>query len=1114
MKKNSCVEGEAVLFRRWKIFLIMKLQIVFILGFLIQSHAIVSQAQTGRLNLHFENNSLKEVLQTLEDQTDFSFVYKDEQINRSNNISGDFKDKLVNEVLDDILKNSELTYTIKGRAIVILPGGLNGLSAQQKTVNGRVTDSSGQPLPGVSLVVKGTTKGTITDFDGKYTLANVPGDAVLVFSFVGMKMQEISVGNKTELNVTMEDETVGIEEVVAVGYGIMKKRDLTGSVSSINFTESMESRPLTNLSSGLAGMSAGLVVSQNSSAPGNESVSLHIRGVGTLNNSSPLVLIDGVAGNMNDVNPNDVANISVLKDASSCAIYGSRAANGVILITTKRGKVDNMSINYNGYVGVESAAKMIDFISDYPTHLELMNEAYQNSGQPKIYGQNLIDEWRANSKTDPTNYPNTDWFREILKPSVISEHNLSVRGGSEKSNFLLSLGYLDNKGVVENAEYEKYSFRLNADSKVSDWLSLGGNVFGFWSDRGPLDVSYLFNTMLMTNPGILPKSSDGRYGGSMMEGENTKAYNPRATMESATGNNERQRVGVKFFAKMNFLKYFEFETSFAGNFDNRRSWQYSGPVSIWDFRTDAKLYETSTRNSITNSDSRYYSTTLNELLRFNYSLNNVHHIGALIGFDQEYSRQDQFSASKYDMLNDAIYVLDAAAADPVTSGTAEDRALRSYFGRINYNYKGKYLFEANGRYDGSSRFSEDNRWGFFPSFAAGWRFSEEPFFKPLTTWIDNAKFRASWGKLGNNNIGDYEYQSLYAGQNYSFGGNIAQGIAPTVISNSLITWEETTSANLGLDLNMFNSKLSLSFDVFDKTTDNILVKLPIPLVMGNLSAPSQNAAQVRNRGWEAQLSYFGNIGKDFEYSIGGNISSIDNKVLKYMGDVKTISGTKVLTEGVSIFPFYVREVDHVVQDQAEIDAMIADGYTFSPAIPKPGDFLYKDLTDDKKINDDDRVIKGSSIPKATYGINIGASYKGVDLNIIGQGVSGLNYYDGGTFNSFNLHWDYIMRENVLNRWTPDNKTTAYPRLTAGLANNDVNSDYWLANVSYFRIKSIQLGYTIPKRISSKILINRFRLYTSLENYFTFTSYEGFDPENAGVTYPNMKQFIVGLNVTF
>lgn len=1104
-----------------KLWMTMKLTMFLFFLSITQMMASEAYSQTTKMTLQLKNVTVKQVLDEIEGNSEFFFLYNSKLVDVNRKVSVDAKNQKIDDILNNLFDETEVVHTVVDRQIVLTnkataQSGFLQQGGQQsvKGISGKVTNQSGVPISGVTVAVKGTTTGVITDNNGNFSLTLPSDSKVIIFSFVGMKSQEITIGNKTTVDVVLEEEITSLGEVVAVGYGTMKKANLTGSVSSINFNESMDSRPLNNLSSALAGMSAGLVVKQNSSAPGNESVSLLIRGVGTLNNSAPLVLIDGVAGNIDDVNPNDVASISVLKDASSCAIYGSRAANGVILVTTNRGKVEKMSVNYNGYVGVESAANMIGFISDYPTHMELLNEASRNSGQPLIYDQTLIDAWRTNSKTDPIHYPNTDWFREILKPSVNSEHNLSLRGGSEKSNFLLSLGYLDNKGVMKNAEFEKYSFRVNVDSKVSDWLSVGGNVFGFWSDRGPVDVSYLFNTMLMTNPGILPKSSDGRYGGSMMKGEDSKAYNPRATMESAKGNNERQRVGAQFFAKMNFLKYFEFETSFAGNYDNRRSWQYSGPVSIWDLNANAKLYDTATRNYISNSNSRYYSTTLNELLRFKYSINNSHHIGTLIGFDQEYSRQDQFSASKYDLLNDAIYVIDAAAADPLAGGTAEDRALRSYFGRINYDYKGKYLFEANGRYDGSSRFAEANRWGFFPSFSAGWRFSEESFFEPVKKWIDSAKLRGSWGKLGNNNIGDYEYQSLYGGQNYSFGGNIAQGIAPTSLSNRAITWEATTTSNIGLDLNLLNSKLSVSVDVFDKTTENILVKLPIPLVMGNLSAPNQNVAQVRNRGLEGQLSYLGNIGKDFQYSIGGNISFIDNKVLKYLGAVKTISGTRVLTEGKSIWPFYIREVDHIVQDQAEIDKMIADGYTFSPAIPKPGDFLYKDIVPDKKINDDDRVIKGSTIPNATYGINVSASYKGFDLNIVGQGVSGLDFYDGGAYNTFNLHWDYVQRENVLNRWTPENKSTEYPRLTFGLANNDVNSDYWLKDVSYFRIKSLQFGYALPKRITSKFLVDRLRLYTSFENYFTFTSYDGFDPENAGVTYPNMKQFVAGLNITF
>jgi TonB-linked SusC/RagA family outer membrane protein len=1121
MKKSKLKKSNLITF--WLRFLmIMKLNIFIICLSAWSVMATESYAQT-RLSLQMDNTTIAEVFKQIENQSEFRFFYT-EHLEVDKNVSVNFRNASIDEILDHVLTGTNINYQVVDRQIALYlnKGKKAGdatktmkQGAQVSVVSGKVTDFGGQPLPGVTVVIKGTTKGTITNADGDYSLTDIPDDATLVFSFVGMRTQEVIVAGKTIINVTMKEETIGLEEVVAVGYGTMKKANLTGSVSSIDFSESMNSRPLTNTAIGLAGMSPGLVVTQNSSAPGNESVSLRIRGVGTLNDASPLVLIDGIAGNINDVNPNNIAQISVLKDASSSAIYGSRAANGVILITTKRGEEGDVSVTYNGYVGVEKAANMIDFISDYPTHMELLNEAYSNSGQPAVFDQGLINEWREKSKTNPLDYPNTDWFRDILEPSVVNEHNLSVRGGNEKANFLLSLGYLDNKGVVENAEFQKYSFRLNADSKISDWLSVGGNVFGFWSDRGALDVNELFKTMLQTNPGILPKSSDGRYGGSMMEGENKMAYNPRAFMESATGNNERQRVGLKFFAKINFLKYFEFETSFAGNYNNYRSWSYSGPVEIWDFQTDAVLYETASRNFVSNANSRYYSTTLNELLRFNYTLNDVHHFGALAGFDQEYSRTDSFSASKYDLISDNIYVLDAAAADPVVRGTAADRALRSYFGRINYDFKGKYLFEANGRYDGSSRFASDRRWGFFPSFSAGWRMSEESFFESLRTWVDNFKVRASWGELGNNNIGDYEYQSLYGSQNYSFGGNIVTGIAPTELSNTKITWESTTTSNVGFDLAMFKNSLSLSVDLFDKLTDNILVKLPIPGVMGNVSAPSQNAAEVRNRGWEAQLNYYGHVGNDFQYSVGGNISFVNNEVMKYLGDVKTVLGQQVLTEGYSIFPFYIREVDHIIQDQSEIDQLIADGYTFSPAIPQPGDFLYKNQNDDKVINDDDRVIKGSSIPKATYGINISASYKGIDLFVLGQGVSGIDSYWGdGTFNTFNLHWDYIQKADITNRWTEANKSARYPRLTTGLANNTIGSDYWLYDASFFRIKSIQLGYTVPARISSKFLIQRLRLYTTLENYFTFTDYPGFDPENAGVAYPNMKQFIAGLNITF
>ncbi|MGV8094204.1 MAG: TonB-dependent receptor [Mangrovibacterium sp.] len=1083
-----------------------------------QAFAIGSYSQNTRLSLSLSNTMIRNVLQEIENESDYYFMYDATKVDVNRGVSISCESMLIADILDQLFHGTSIRYKINNRQIALYHAPSGSVTRQSlQRVSGKITDAQGAPLPGVTVVVKGTGKGTITDIDGNYNLTDVKEGDILSFSFIGMRSVEVVLKGEPVINLTMVEEVTGIEEVVAIGYGIIKKQNLTGSVSSVQFNDVMESRPVTNIASALTGLSSGLVVTQSSSAPGNESISMRIRGVSSWTNSEPLVLIDGVSGSIKDVNPNDVESVSVLKDASSSAIYGSRASNGVILITTKRGNKDKVKVNYNGYVGQQSVTNMIDFISDYPTHMELLNESAINSGQPAYYRQDLIDEWRERSKTDPLNYPNTDWFREILQSSMATEHNLSVTGGNEKSNIMMSLGYLDNKGVIDHAGLKKYSIRLNADSKVTDWLTVGGNVFGYWSDRGPVNMSQLFSNMLGTNPGILPKAADGRYGGSTMEGENSKAYNPRAFVDNSIGNYEGQHVGVKFFAKVNFLKYFEFETNFAANYDNSRTWLYYKPVSIWDFNTNTELYETYSQNSLSNASSRNYLTLVNTVLRFHRS-NGTHNIAALLGFDQEYSRSDVFTASKTDFVSDVIYVLDAGTANPTATGTAADRALRSFFGRVNYDYKGKYLFEANARYDGSSRFMEGRRWGFFPSFSAGWRVSEESFFEPLKQVANNVKIRASWGQLGNNMISDYGYQSLYnTAQTYSFGGTPVAGTGVVEIANSKLTWEVATMTNVGLDLSFLNNALSISADIFNKITDNQLLQLPIPYIMGNVTPPYQNTGKVKNKGFEIQAVYSGKAGNGFAYSIGGNLSFVKNKVLKYKGEViDPMNSVQIITEGEAIGRYYVREVDHIVQDPSETEALLAEGYSFYPATPQPGDFLYRNAKDDETIgNDDDRVIKGSSIPKMTYGINLNASYKGFDLYVLGQGVSGIDaYYGGDAFNTFDLHWDYLIRKSVLNRWTPQNKSTKYPRLTNKLPNNTSTSDYWLQSAAYFRIKSMQFGYTVPRHITSKVYVDRFRLYTGLENFFTFSNYDGFDPENVGVTYPTMKQWVVGLNVTF
>lgn len=986
---------------------------------------------------------------------------------------------------------------------------------QKKKIQGTVKDVNGEGLVGASIVEKGTTNGTIADVDGNFTF-NVSVGAVIKVSSIGFHDKEFVVDSKNDYVVVLDDNTKLIDEVVVVGYGTMKKQNLTGSVSAVNFDEAMASRPTMNLSSALTGLSAGLNISQMSGNPGDEKSfsSIRVRGQGSIKGSEPLIIIDGVEGMLNDVNPNDVESVSVLKDAASSSIYGSRAANGVILVTTKKGHTGKISVNYSGYVGWQSAAKKIDFINDFPTHLEIVNEFSK-----KQYPQADIDHWRTEAAAGNPLYPNTDWYDEMLKTSVLTEHNLSVRGGGDRTNFAMSLGYLDNEGIIDNSGYKKYSFRVNVDTKATKWLDMGANVYGHWSDKKPISETGFFDQIRSTTPGVIPVDDQGRYGGTMLESFPPVA-NPRAYIDNIRGNNERQKLGLKMYGKIKFLKHFEWENSFGFDYDNRYDWTYTRPYSLWNLQAGDALSPSTSSSSVTNLHIREYKTILNTLLRFNYTLNNSHNISALAGFDQQYTTLDRFSASMEEILgDDAIYTLDAGVRMKDIKGRGTDNALRSYFGRVNYDYMGKYLLEGNIRYDGSSRFAKDNRWGAFPSFSVGWRISEENFARSLKTVFNDIKLRGSWGKLGNNSIGDYNYQLLYSAQLYPFGGSLQQGIGPNeeIIANDKIKWETTTLTNVGLDLTLLKNRLSVSFEYYNKNTSDLLVQVPIPLVMGKYKQkPWQNLGEMRNRGVELQVTYHGNIGADFNYSISGNLSTVSNKMLKYGTDTDYGDGT-IIRKGESFRSFFMLEYDRILQSQQEIDDLIAQGYTFSSyvgGVPQPGDFLYKDTNGDKVFDSEDRVVTKTSIPKVTYGINLNMAYKEFDFSVVGQGVGGVHGYWNDGFNTFNLNEGFLIRSNVLDRWTPENRSTKYPRIYGSDGRNSVHNTYWLYNTSYFRIKSIQLGYTLPKRLASRMMVDKVRVYTNIENYFTFTGFEGYNPENTAAAYPLMKQWVVGLNVTF
>lgn len=1017
---------------------------------------------------------------------------------------------------------------------VLSDGESSAVQQQKKQVTGVIVDSYNEPLIGVNIIEKGTTNGTVTDIDGNYSLS-VAENAVLQISYIGYLTQEVNTAGRTTVNITLQEDTQALEEIVVVGYGTQRKVNLTGSVASIDMADIAETRPVTSLSSSLHGLAAGLHVAQGNARPGNDGATLRIRGQGTLNDSNPLVIIDGVEGNMNDLNAQDVENISVLKDAASAAIYGSRAANGVILITTKSGKEGVLRLNYNGQVTSQTATNLIKPVSNYADYMELYNEATRNA-DPNAqlqFSQASIDLWRANEGGDPLMYPNTDWTEEVFSTSTSQNHNLSFSGGTDKLSLFGSFGYLNNPGIIENAGFERYSVRLNADAQVKEWLKVGINASGYVSnsDIGTnlLDGS-VFAFAAASTPGMVIRSPDGRYGAPNNSEDDPQANNVLAGVHSQKGGIKRNQMQTRFFAELTPFKGFTLEGSY--NYTYRDQLRDQQPVFIdrWNFLTNTIARSGTGRTYVLNRDDKQYRYFMDATARYENELfDNRLGYNIMVGASQELYKEWWFQAQKYDLTDPSLTVLRAATADASADGTATDWAMHSYFGRINLNWMEKYLFEANLRYDGSSRFrSGSDRWGVFPSFSAAWRIDQENFMDDYL-WLDNLKLRASYGSLGNNAIGNYEYQALYASSNYILNNALNVGFAQNALANATLTWESTYITNFGVDFDMLRGRLSGTIDLFNKKTKNILIDLPAPLVVGNASIPKQNAAEVANRGIELTLGWndkIGNVG----YRVNGNFSFVDNEVTKFKGDERTISGTNVIQEGYPINVQYVLAVDRIIQTDADLElvqqmidnAPLDDnGVKRNPFAtfgrPVKGDLLYKDLNGDGVINNDDKYMVGhGTAPRINYGLTLGADWKGFDLSILLQGTAGLkvfwldNYYRP-TVN----YGNNINKEIAEGRWYEGRTDATYPRLLPqAYTINSQQSDFWITDKSYLRVKNIQLSYTIPRDLTQSIGIEAIRLYANLENYFTFTSYKGFDPEISGINYPIMKQTTFGLNISF
>lgn len=1016
----------------------------------------------------------------------------------------------------------------------------------QQTVKGKVVDESGNPISSATVQVKGTNIGTKTENDGSFELTGVSNNATLQISSVGYTTKDIVIQGNDFLTITLDPSSTDLEAVVVVGFGTQRKENLTGAVASIQMSDVVESRPITSLSAGLAGQAPGLSVTQGSGRPGSDGGTLRVRGQGTLNNANPLVVIDGVVGDMNLINPQDVESISVLKDAASASIYGSRAANGVILITTKRGRNNEFKVIYNNYFSSQKPSNVMTMVSNYANYMELINEGYKN-GDPNanpIFSQEKIDLWRNNENGDPLLYPNVDWVESLFQNKISQNHNLSFTGGSDKIKFFGSYGLLDNPGIVEQATYKRHTGRINLEADIKPWISLGANINGVVSKTmiGTNLINDVFLYAAASTPGMVLRSPDGRFGAPNNPEDDPQSNNILHRLYAQKGDINKNRFVSRFFAKLKPIKGLTVEGSYTYTYND--DFIYSQPVfnDRWNFLTNSIASAGTGRSSVTNQSVKTYRYYMDGVAKYeNSAADNRLKYEVMVGASQEYLKDGWFSASKLDLIDPSLSVLNAATMDASASGNITDWAMRSFFGRLNLSWDDKYLLEANLRTDGSSRFmSGKSRWGTFPSASVGWKISSEDFYD--VNWMPTLKFRASYGSLGNNGtiddvffynsgINNYEYQTLYSSANYILNNQLFVGFAQTGLSNSLLTWESTNVFNLGLDFDLFDYKLGGSIDVFEKTTNNILINLPAPMVVGDASIPRTNAAKVRNRGIETNLTYRDQIGDDFKFNIGGNFTFIDNKVLKFKGDDRSISGSNLLQEGYAINTQYILLTDRIIQTDSDLQ-LVEDMINNAPIDPstnqqvnpfaaygKPekGDLLYIDSNGDGILNDDDRVLVGhGTAPRINYGFNVGFDYKGFDFNVFLQGSAGNKVVYTDLHYTPTVRWGYQLNKEIIDgRWTEGRTDATYPRLLPYTdTRNNKNSDFWLQSKAYMRVKNIQLGYTFPNHLTERIAVQNLRVFGSMENFWTFTNYKGFDPEVSGTNYPTMKQVVFGIGLTF
>lgn len=1066
-------------------------------------------AQEQKVTVELKNATLKQVFKSIEGQTTYRFSYRNTLVDDKNDITISKRQVGVSVVLNEALKGRNLKYTIvSSKSIVISDKAEQASPSKTKRVSGTVKSASGESIIGANVKVTGTTIGCITDIDGNFTL-EVPENAKLTVSYIGFQTQEVAIGGKSSVNIVLKEDTEMLEEVVVVGYGTQKKVNLTGAVETVS-SKRIADKPVTSIVSALTGEAAGVTITQNSGQPGPNQGTVRIRGIGTWGDASPLVLVDGVSMSLNDVIPSDVESVSVLKDAASAAIYGSRAANGVILITTKKGKEGKLSFNYSGNIGLQYATRVPESATSWQ-YAELYNQMMANEGKSSsLFPQDRIDRMKAGGDPDKLE-GNTDWYKELLKSGAFQHnHQISVSGGSKKMSYMISAGYSDQQGIIPTTNYERYNLRANTTSQFTSWLKMDINMsyLNSMKEESAAGAAEAYRRTMRALPYMPVKYSDGTWS------YQTAAINPLRYVSDDYGKYSQHNdcMTLLISPEITPVKGLLIKGVFGYESNIYKGKTFNKTVEYGSFAPAGQsgVVDVS-RNKQTDRWDQYRNLTANATATYDVTLGK-HDLTAMVGGSLETFKFAYTQASRMDFPNNDFEEINAGDATTASAeGGSTYSALASLFGRVNYAYANRYLVEFTARYDGSSKFARGHRWGFFPAVSAGWRISEEAFFEPLKETMQNLKLRLSWGNLGNQNISNYQYVStIGTGGSYLFEGTPIIGYTEARMGNELITWESSKNLDFGIDFSLFDNRLQASFDWYKRTTSDILLQLATPSTLG-ISAPVQNAGEMENKGWELTLNWHSTIGKDFQYNVGFNLSDVRNKVTDLKGYKSPTTDLTAKIEGETLNAIYGWETLGICEDQEMYDkyAKVMQTYNNNWGI---GDIIIKDRDNNGRIDAYDKTVIGNSIPRFTFGLNLGFTYKNFDFSSFFQGVGKADGYV--TYEAIQpMGINSARRDHYEDSFDPANPRSGcyYPRILSSDYNYG-NMSHWVQNAAYVRLKNLQIGYTFNIKN-----INKLRVYLSGQNLFTITSFRTWDPETAvgarGM-YPHVAVYSMGVNLNF